>query len=438
MYKYRFKKWNWAKYISKGHRAAIEAGQVVLQRNGKSRTKLSEHENFKLRAVRELRKARRQERALAYPLMHQNDQARDIHTVLTLTQQFIMGESETGVVYCSRQPTLDTTRRFSSGRGNDMYQTFISALAAFSFNDFILGGRLLRRAFRALESKIDHLGVIRSVEYCFSIPYLFLSYGRNDLATLLLKYLAPRLRMIPKRHPLAIICGPLLSIVQDSRQPSRDSLDRVLHLGADTFAEAHSDNFRAVLYFRARFCTLDTKAAEKMFLAYQSLLTGYSARFGEMHPITLSTEREMLDLVARYRLQPAVARDLCELAIAKIEDYYAERNIPTQRWSQSHQKLWMDLGCLLVETVASGGDLPRAIRRSRDIYAFVANTSGCLSSTRWYAINSFQIWLEVMVYSLGQVKVGDEFRRSRLSSEQYLVLDKESIEEEEDFLNSRH
>lgn len=45
MYKCRFKKWNWAKYSSKGHRAAIKAGQVVLQRNGKSRTKLSEREN---------------------------------------------------------------------------------------------------------------------------------------------------------------------------------------------------------------------------------------------------------------------------------------------------------------------------------------------------------------------------------------------------------
>lgn len=382
MYEYRFKKENWAKYSFKGHRAAFKAGQTVLQRNGKSRTKLSEHETFELRAVRELRRARRQERALAYPLLHQNDQARDIHTVLTLTQQFIMGESETGVVYCSSQPKLDTTRRFCSGCGTDMYQTFISALAAFSFNDFILGGRLLRRAFRALEGEIDHLGVIRSVEYCFSIPYLFLSYGRNDLAILVLKYMVPRLQMIPKRHPLAMICGPLLSIVQDSRQPSRDSMDRVLQLGADTFAEAHSDDFRALLYFRARFCTLDTKAAEKMFLAYRGLVAEYLAQFGEMHPMTLSTEREMLELVARYRLQPAVARELCELAIAKIEDYYAVRNIPTQRWSHSHQKLWMDLGCLLVEIVASGADLPHAIQKSRDIYDFVANTSGCLPSTR--------------------------------------------------------
>lgn len=241
--------------------------------------------------------------------------------------------------------------------------------------------------------------------------------------------MAPKLQMIPKRHPLAITCGPLLSIVQESRQPSRDSLDRVLQLGADTFAEAHSDDFRAVLYFWARFCTLDTKAAQKTFLDYQGLVAEYSARFSKVHPITLSTEREMLDLVARYRLQPAVARSLCELAIAKIEDYYAKRDIPTHRWSHSHQKLWMDLGCLLVEIVASGSDLPHAIKKSRDIYEFMANTSGCLPSTRWYAIDSFQIWLEVVVNSLGQVEVGDEFKRSRLSSEQYLVLDKESTEE---------
>jgi hypothetical protein len=296
----------------------------------------------------------------------------------------------------------------------------------------------LRRAFRALDREIDHLGAIRSVEYCFSIPHLFVSYGRNDLATLMLRYMAPRLQMIPKRHPLAIICGPLLSIVQDSRHPSRESLDRVLKLGTDTFAEAYSDEFRAVLYFRARFCTLNIGAAEEIFFGYQRLVTEYSARFGEMHPTTLSTEREMLDLAARYRLKPAVARDMCKLAIAKVEDHYAERNIPTQGWSHSHQKLWMDLGCLLVEIVASGGDLPQAIKRSRDIYGFVANTSGCLPSRRWYAINSFQIWLEMMVYSLGQVDVGDEFRRSRLSSEQYLVLDKESIDEEEGFLKSHN
>lgn len=438
MYKYRFKKWNWAKYSSKGHRAAIEAGQVVIQRAGKSRTKPSELDNYRLQAVRELRRARRQEHALVYPLLHQNDQARDFNTILTMTKQFIVGETETSIVYCSSHPTLDTTRRFSSGSGTDMYQTFVSALAAFSLNDFMLGGRLLRRAFRTLDSEIDHLGLIRSVEYCFSIPHLFVSYGRNDLATLLLKYMAPRLQMIPKRHPLAIICGPLLSIIQTSREPSRDSLDRVLQLGADTFAEAHSDDPRAVLYFRARFCAIDAQPAEEIFEDYQGLVAEYAARFGEMNPRTLSTEREMLDFGARYRIKPAVTKELCELAISKIEDYYAERNLPTQRWSHSHQKLWMDLECLLTEVVATGGNLPQAIIMSRDIYGFVANTSGCLPSNRWYAINSFQIWLEMMLYSVGQVEVGDEFRRSRLSSEQYLVLDKESIEEEEDFLNSHN
>lgn len=438
MYKYRFKKWNWAKYSSKGHRAAIEAGQVVIQRAGKSRTKPSELDNFKLRAVRELRRARRQERALVYPLLHQNDQARDFNTILTMTRQFIVGETETSIVFSSHHPTLDTTRRFASGSGTDMYQTFVSALAAFSLNDFILGGRLLRRAFRALDSEIDHLGLIRSVEYCFSIPHLFVSYGRNDLATLLLKYMAPRLEMIPKRHPLAIICGPLLSIIQTSREPSRDSLDRVLKLGADTFAEAHSDDLRAVLYFRARFCTIDSEAAEEIFLGYQGLVTEYTARYGEMHPTTLSTEREMLDFGARYRIKPALVKELCELAISKIENHYSGRNIDTQGWSHSHQKFWMDLECLLTEVVATGGDLVQAIQRSRDIYGFVANTSGCLPSNRWYAINSFQIWLEMMLYSIGQVEVGNEMRESRLSSEQYLVLDKESIDEEQDFLNSHN
>lgn len=334
-------------------------------------------------------------------------------------------------------PDQDDWERYKNVIEN-LYQTFVSALAAFSLNDFVLGGRLLRGAFRALDSEIDHLSAIRSVENCFSIPYLFVSYERNDLATLMLKYMAPRLQMTPKRHSLAIICGPLLSIVKDLRQPSPESLDWVLKLGTDTFAEAHSDDFRAVLYFRARFCTLNTGAVEEIFFGYQRLVAEYSARFGKMHPTTLSTEREMLDLAARYRLKPVMARDLCELAIAKIEDHYAERNIPTQRWSHSHQKLWMDLGCLLVEIVASGGDLPQAIKRSREIYGFVTNTSGCLPSNRWYAINSFQIWLETMVHSLGQVEVGDEFRTSCLSSEQYLVLDKESIDEEENFSNSHN
>lgn len=438
MYKYRFKKWNWAKYSSKGHRAAIESGEVIHQRTGKSRTKPSEVENSKMQAVRELRRVRRQERALVYPLLHQNDQARDFNTILTMTRQYIVGETETSALYCSKPPTMDSTRRFSSVSGTDINQTFVSALGAFSLDDFILGGRLLRRAFRALDSEIDHLGLIRSVEYCFSIPHLFVSYGRNDLATLLLKYMAPRLKMIPKRHPLAIICGPLLSIIQTARQPSQDSLDRVLQLGADTFAEAHSDDLRAVLYFRARFCTIDNEAAEEILVGYQGLVTEYTARFGEMHPTTLSTEREMLDFGVRYKLKPALVKELCELAIFKIEDYYAKRNLSTPKWSHSHQKLWMDLECLLTEIVASIGDLPQAIQRSRDIYGFVASTSGCLPSNRWYAINSFQIWLEMMLYSIGQMDVVEEFRRSRLSSEQYHVLDKESIDEEQDFLNSHN
>ena len=69
---------------------------------------------------------------------------------------------------------------------------------------------------------------------------------------------------------------------------------------------------------------------------------------------------------------------------------------------------------------------------------FVADTRGCLPPDRWYPINSFQIWLEMMLYSIGEVEVGDEFRRGRLSSEQYLILDKESVDEERDFLNSHN
>lgn len=398
--------------------------------------KPSEFDNFRLQAVRDLRRARRQERALVYPLLHQNDHARDFNTILTMTQQFIVGETETGSIYSSSHPTSDITRRLCSGNAADMYHTFVSALAAFSFNDFVLGGRLLRRAFRALDSEIDHLGVIRSVEYCFSIPHLFVSYGRSDLAVLLLKYMAPRLQMVPRRHPLAIICGPLLSIIQAAAQPSRDSLDRVLRLGADTFAEAHSDDSRAVLYFRARFCTVDAEAAEEIFLEYQGLVAEYAARFGKMHPTTLSTEREMLDLGARYRLERA--EDLCVRAISKIEKYYAEHTVPTHGWSHSHQKLWVDLECLLTEIVASGGDVPQAIKRSRDIYEFVSSTGGSLPSDRWYPVNSFQIWLEMMLYSIGELAVGDEFRRGRLSSEQYLVLERESVDEEQDFLNSHN
>lgn len=121
MYKYRFKKWNWAKYGSKRHKAAIESGEVVHQRTGKSRTKPSEVENFKMQAARELRRVRRQERALVYPLLHQNDQARDFNTILTMTRQYIVGETETSVAYCSKLPTLDSTRHFSSGSRTDMY-----------------------------------------------------------------------------------------------------------------------------------------------------------------------------------------------------------------------------------------------------------------------------------------------------------------------------
>lgn len=82
---------------------------------------------------------------------------------------------------------------------------------------------------------------------------------------ILLKYMAPWLPMIPKRRPPSITFEFLRDINQAEKDPGRESPDRVLHLAADIFAEAHSDDTRTLFYFRSRFWIIENEAVESMF-----------------------------------------------------------------------------------------------------------------------------------------------------------------------------
>lgn len=435
MYKYRFTKWGWHKYNSKSQRSAATTRRPIIRPEGKSRSKFVNIDGSRQSTFRAVRNADRGERVLVYPLLHQNDQARHINIVLKMTQQYIEGEMETGIDFGKTDPNTQRTSLFSDNHGTNMYQTLVSALGAFILNDIVVGGRLLRRAFRILEIDINHMGLIQSVEYCFSIPHLFVAYGRNDLAILLLKYMAPRLRMIPKRHPLVIICEPLLSLLQTPRQLSQDSLERVLGLGIDTFAAVRPWDCRTILHFRSRFSSnTRAEALEEIISSYLDLIQVSLEELSDMDPKVLGIEREVLDFVTRHRFQPVKTMQWCQAVISKIEAHYAKGGIPAQGWREEHQKVWIDIHCLLIESMAFGGDLDQAIKKSRDVYDFVGTTRRSLAPNKWHANHSFQIWLEVMLYAVGKMDEVEEFREVRMGFKQYRLLEKESVAEEQDFM----
>lgn len=387
-------------------------------------------------------------------------------TLITAVRHYMDGSAEDHDVPCwmttskYENPFSATGKNWAEMYASPVYYSMRSALWSFSQGDGITGGRLLRRTFRILDERLQGLRDGRPVvaSYCCSIVVFLVSSRRTDLAVMFLKFVTSRVSLISRRHPLALMCEPLLSVLlrkggKDHEAFVKLSLVNVLKVEAASLADLRGPEHRDRVYFWSRYDApirvsdnygvgedlrvLSTDRVEQISTYYDSLLRDAEAEFGDMiHPTYLFLEGATISFHARWGYQRDVAIKRSEGMFARLRKHYSDRGLPVEAWSEQHQQAYIEVSTYLWPLYLWAGRADEAIDEARKLASLRATTFKTMAGS-WIGVDILVLWFESFLIKAGRKDDAEYFSTWRLACDYYTSLEHEFAAEEEEFVQTR-
>lgn len=441
MYKIRFVQWGWRKYEFKPRRGSSAASKVSTRSQNNSQPKNTQ---ARKEATTEMIETK-----LTAPMLHQNDDARHVSTMLAVVRQYMNGSAD----HIKRPPWMGwtATSKFDTppySSGDDWTDRYLvpvhlalrSALWSFDSGDAVGGGRLLRRAFRMLDEKLRSERLIPPSYIC-SILAALVEAKRFDLGKMFLEFVVSRISVQACRHPLVLVCKLLLSAID--RGHCTEFLIKSIDVEARSLAdvrgmEHHQDTTEFwSLPDKAIYCPGEVvygmvsrvERAGRILPRYVQLLQHAKANLGDLHHACLSLETAIIIYCLQQGVQRTFAPELGARLVARLEQYYGERGVAFESWESEHYQPYVDSCVELVISHYLSGRTDQAIKIAHKL----AGLPTVVSEGVRGGIHTMLFYCQLYLEKIGKLDEADELKRTRISSNYYTSLETEFATEEREF-----